>query len=570
MLIRSSIYSRIITLVFILVASIVTINTFSVWSLSRIGKAIHDVDTFQIPLLEHVTRISELQAIQQLKLNSAAFRLGIGQKDVFEKNVEEMRSYSEATSTELSLMKNLLDKRITLYNQKAQNNFSVIVLDEKPLLEAEVFQGMVTQTDSIAEGQKEFEVLNEKFLTELIECTGWNECPHSELLQELTDLLAQTQTTMSVTLNDFVESVEGLTKRGVSSAQKIERNSFQNTIIIALLAIILAFFVGLRIAYSVKKRLSSVVTSIDDMASGNLGVKIETTGKDEVSTVLVSVLKMRDGMIEVVKGLLSLTSELNSHSEKLKVSATEVSMTTTEQSTSVQETSSAVQEMAASIQQNAEAASTSDQMASGLSEDAAICSQAMEKTATSMKNIAEKITVVEEITRKIELLALNASVEAARAGEHGKGFAVVASEVSKLAELSKQAAGDIQLSSSEGKEMSESTNKMLRELLPEIDKTRDLVQGIRAASDEQAIGANQITSAVQSLDNSIQNNASSASNLASIGQTVAELSPKLRNLVSFFQLEETIEVSDEFSETSEKIDNDHGLNEIISKDFKSF
>ena len=118
--------------------------------------------------------------------------------------------------------------------------------------------------------------------------------------------------------------------------------------------------------------------------------------------------------------------------------------------------------------------------------------------------------------------------------------------------------------------MSESTNKMLRELLPEIDKTRDLVQGIRAASYEQAIGANQITSAVQSLDNSIQNNASSASNLASIGHTVAELSPKLRNLVSFFQLEETIEVSDEFSETSEKIDNDHGLNEIISKDFKSF
>ena len=69
------------------------------------------------------------------------------------------------------------------------------------------------------------------------------------------------------------------------------------------------------------------------MASGKLGIKIETTGKDEVSTVLVSVLKMRDGMIEVVKGLLSLTSELNSHSEKLKVSATEVSMTTTEQST---------------------------------------------------------------------------------------------------------------------------------------------------------------------------------------------------------------------------------------------
>src|SRR5208282_3974305 len=105
------------------------------------------------------------------------------------------------------------------------------------------------------------------------------------------------------------------------------------------------------------------------------------------------------------------------------------------------------------------------------------------------------ISIVEEITRKTELLALNASVEAARAGEHGRGFAVVAAEVSKLAEISKQAASEIVQSSAEGKEVSEATNRMLAELSPRIERTKDLVRGINVASDEQSRGAAQVNQA---------------------------------------------------------------------------
>ena len=123
----------------------------------------------------------------------------------------------------------------------------------------------------------------------------------------------------------------------------------------------------------------------------------------------------------------------------------------------------------------------------------------MKKTSEAMSDIFERIAIVGEITRKIELLALNASVEAARAGEHGKGFAVVASEVSKLAELSKDAASEIQRSSTDGKKLADETNQMLDELLPEIEKTQNLVQNISASSKEQATGAEQINGAIKTL-----------------------------------------------------------------------
>ena len=177
-----------------------------------------------------------------------------------------------------------------------------------------------------------------------------------------------------------------------------------------------------------------------------------------------------------------------------------------------------------------------------------------------MSDIFERIAIVGEITRKIELLALNASVEAARAGEHGKGFAVVASEVSKLAELSKDAASEIQRSSTDGKKLVDETNQMLDELLPEIEKTQSLVQNISASSKEQAIGAEQVNDAIKTLDNVIQQNTLASSNLSVSANELAQIVPDLEDLVNQFKLAK-IEDAIEHSKTGEENPESNSLEE---------
>jgi len=270
------------------------------------------------------------------------------------------------------------------------------------------------------------------------------------------------------------------------------------------------------------------------IAEGDLTVKVNIASDKDI--LGQSLGKMVDKLSEVVSEGRLGAENVTAGSQQLSATTEQMSQGATEQAAAAEEASSSMEEMASNIRQNAENAAETEKIALKSAEDAREGGRAVSETVKAMKEIAEKISIIEEIARQTDLLALNAAIEAARAGEHGKGFAVVASEVRKLAERSQTAAGEISKLSSNSVEVAERAGEMLTRLVPDIQKTAELVQEISAASNEQNTGAEQINKAIQQLDQVIQQNASASEELASTAEELSAQAEQLQSTMGFFRL----------------------------------
>ena len=165
-----------------------------------------------------------------------------------------------------------------------------------------------------------------------------------------------------------------------------------------------------------------------------------------------------------------------------------LSQGSSQQAASGEEVSSSMEEMGATIKNTSDNASATEGIALKAAEDAEEGGKAVRGAARAMKDIASRIGIIEEIARQTNLLALNAAIEAARAGETGKGFAVVASEVRKLAERSQKAAAEIMQLASSSLDISDKAGSLIGQIVPDIQRTAELVQEIAGSSKEQATG----------------------------------------------------------------------------------
>ena len=280
---------------------------------------------------------------------------------------------------------------------------------------------------------------------------------------------------------------------------------------------------------------NSITENANEVANGNLMVVLKKRSDEDA--LMEALQNMVTKLKDVVREVQSAADNVASGSQELSASAQQMSQGATEQAASAEEVSSSMEEMTSSIKQNADNSTQTEKIAMKSAADAKTGGKAVSETVAAMKEIATKINIIEEIARQTNLLALNAAIEAARAGEHGKGFAVVAAEVRKLAERSQKAAGEIGSLSTSSVEIAEKAGELLDKMLPDIQKTAELVQEISASSKEQDTGAEQISKAIQQLDSVIQQNASASEEMASTSEELSSQAEQLKDTISFFTID---------------------------------
>ncbi len=303
--------------------------------------------------------------------------------------------------------------------------------------------------------------------------------------------------------------------------------------------VLLTLFIVDRLA----RPIGFVTKAMGVLASGDLSLEGIDAGrrealngrKDELGEMSRGMELLYAKLSEFAAAVKTASAQVASGSLAISSTSQQMSQGATEQASSAEEVSASLEEAASTTHSNADNAVQTEAIAVKAAASAEKAGAAVQEAVAAMKEIASRISIIEEIARQTNLLALNAAIEAARAGEAGKGFAVVASEVRKLAERSQKAAAEISDLSGKSGVLADQAGALVGETIPAIKRTADLVREIAAASSEQKLGMDQISSALGQLDGVIQSNASASEELAGMSEELAAQAANLKESAAYFR-----------------------------------
>ncbi|MEL0635405.1 methyl-accepting chemotaxis protein [Marinomonas sp. TI.3.20] len=386
-------------------------------------------------------------------------------------------------------------------------------------------------------------------------------------------------------LNEHIAFNEEIGKTGAKNAVTAIWQSVIIQISIALAVIAVVFSIGMMILKNIMKSLGGepkdVAEIANQIAQGNTGIAIQLHEKDDGSSLKASMKKMVDiiqdivqdlsekmsalaegdlrvritkeyigdfstiknstnGMIDQLKDIIvetqSAMDQMAAASSQVSVTAQDLSSSAALMTENLENTTAAIDKISTSINQNSENAATTNDIALNASNKAVQGGEAVDQTVAIMQKIADKIGIIEDIAEQTNLLALNAAIEAARAGEHGRGFAVVASEVRNLAEKSQQAAQEISDITVNSVKISVQAGLLLKEVVPQILQTSELIQAIASVGIEQNTRVEQIHQAMQQLENITRQNTNGSEELASTSEQMTVQAEQLKRMMGFFKI----------------------------------
>ncbi len=327
----------------------------------------------------------------------------------------------------------------------------------------------------------------------------------------------------------------------VSAVSDEELKSTMMEVIVSMLvftivvSLIIFFIINFTLTRQLTRPLAELSKSIRGVTDGYIKQTFDHESSDEIGQITADMRNMCAKLTEIAETIKTGADMLAMSSDMVKVSSKQLSDGTSSQASSIEELSATMEEMSSNIEQNTHNAAATSKVSEDAAKKFEDVVENIDKVLKNNKEIADKISIINDVAYQTNILALNAAVEAARAGEYGKGFAVVASEVRKLAENSKRAADAIVAVTRQGLKNSMAANDVMQQTLPKVKNTSTLVNEIATASAEQNTGAMQINEVIQRLNSVVQENADAASKLSESADQLAIQAGNLRIITDFFK-----------------------------------
>jgi methyl-accepting chemotaxis protein len=337
---------------------------------------------------------------------------------------------------------------------------------------------------------------------------------------------------------------------------------------ISIASITLGFLIPSSIGRAVSGPVTRMLGMIQEVAGNNLSVEdLEVSSRDEIGEAGEALNRMKNNLRQVVRSIAETAQQVASASEELSITSQQITANSEETSTqakvvskaseevneNLQTVATGSEEMSASIKEIAKNAHESAKVATGAVRVAEDTTQIVGKLGDSSTEIGQVIKVITSIAQQTNLLALNATIEAARAGEAGKGFAVVANEVKELAKQTAKATEDISRKIEAIQGDTKNAVGAISHISEVIKQVNDISNTIATAVGEQnattnemsrnvseaARGSSEITKNISGVAEAAENTAQGANQSNTAAQSLAEMSTKLHQLVSQFNVGET-------------------------------